>query len=264
MTMIGRTFLPGLLGVLLGATALSIAPSAQAQNDRAQRFDSPQHFALELRLGLYYPKVDNEFAAGTTPFADSFGKNQRVFVGTEFDWQAFRIPYVGTIGPGAGVHFLKFGRPALLGDGSPSEEETSLLIYPMHLVGVLRIDVLTRETRIPLVPYLKAGVGMALWRMTNGSGTSKITRDETDANGVTRRYTDAQGKGISYGPQFSLGLALQLDWLDEYAASQADQSLGINNTYVYAEYMSSYLNNLNGTGLQLGTNSLAFGLAFEF
>lgn len=261
MTMTGRTLL---LGALLGGAALTFAPHAHAQVDRQQHYDSPQHFAIELRLGLYYPKVDNEFAEGVTPFEDSFGRNQRLFVGTEFDWQAFRIPWVGTIGPGVGVHYLKFGRPALLGDGSPSEEDTSLLIYPMHLVGVLRIDVLARETRIPLVPYLKGGFGMALWRMTNGGGTSKVTHDETDASGVTRRYTDAKGKGVSYGPQFSLGLALQLDWFDEYAASQADQTLGINNTYIYAEYMSSHLNNLNGTGLQLGTNSLAFGLAFEF
>lgn len=252
--MTGRTLL---LGALLGGALLTASGSAHAQSDRARKYETPQNFAIELRLGLYYPKIDNEFGGGATPFQDSFGKNQRVFVGFEFDWQAYRIPWVGTIGPGVGAHYLKFGRPALLESGEPSEEETSLLIYPMHLVGVLRVDVLQREVGIPIVPYLKGGLGTALWRMTNGSGTAKLGGGDTGT-------PEVKGKGFSYGPQFMLGVALQLDWFDEYAATQADQSLGINNTYLYVEYMSSTLNNTKGTGLQLGTNSLAGGLAFEF
>lgn len=236
-------------GSVAGA-ALFLAAPAQAQSQRTRNFESPQHFAAELRMGLYYPKVDNEFGGSAKPFETAFGDNSRFFIGGEFDWQMFRIPYVGTIGPGFGIHYLKFGRPALLRNGLPSEEETSLQIYPMHLMAVLRVDVLSREMGIPIVPYLKGGFGMALWRMKNGTGTSNV-------DGVP-------GKGISYGPQFALGGALLLDWLDEYAARQADQALGINNTYLYAEYVSSHLDNLNGTGLQVGANHFAFGLAFEF
>lgn len=259
---------------LLGAGAFAgalftLASTAQAQSGRTRNFESPQHFAVELRMGLYYPKVDNEFAGqrngGATPFRDAFGDNSRFTVGAEFDWQAYRIPYVGTIGPGIGVHYLKFGRPALLRNGLPSEEETSLQIYPMHLWAVLRVDVLMRETGIPIVPYLKGGLGWALWRMSNGTGTSEIKRDVPDpATGGTTQETEAVGKGISYGPQFALGGALLLDWFDEYAARQADQALGINNTYFFAEYVSSHLSNINGTGLQVGTNMVTFGLAFEF
>lgn len=236
-------------GSVAGALIMLALP-AHAQSERTNSFESPQHFAVELRMGLYYPKVDNEFGGSAKPFEDAFGDNSRFFIGGEFDWQAYRIPYVGTIGPGVGIHYLKFGRPALLLNGSPSEEETSLQIYPMHLMAVLRVDILMRETGIPIVPYLKGGFGMALWRMSNGTGTSEV-------NGVP-------GKGISYGPQFALGGALLLDWFDEYAARQADQAVGINNTYLYAEYVSSHLDNINGTALQVGANHLSFGLTFEF
>ena len=236
-------------GAIAGAV-FTLASSAQAQSERLRSFESPQNFAAELRMGLYYPKIDNEFDGGAKPFEAAFGDKSRFMIGAEFDWQALRIPYVGTLGPGLGVHYLKFGRPALLRNGLPSEEETSLQIFPMHLMAVLRVDVIMRETGIPIVPYLKGGLGVALWRMSNGTGTAQVG--------------DVPGKGISYGPQFALGGALLLDWFDEYAARQADQALGINNTYFYAEYVSSHLGNVNGTGLQVGANHLSFGLTFEF
>lgn len=245
------------LFLVVAAAAVGALPqTAWAQVDRERVFESPQNFALELRIGFYYPKVDDEFGGAATPFRDSFGENVRVSVGGEFDWQAFRIPYVGTLGPGVGVHYLKFGRPALLQNGQPSEEETSLKIYPMALQAVLRIDVLAREVGIPLVPYLKGGLGVALWSMSNGTGTSVIK----DGSGAVQ----VKGEGVSYGPQFALGGALLLDWFDEYAARQADQALGINNTYLYGEFTSSYLSNINGTGMRLGADMFNFGLAFEF
>ena len=115
---------------------------------------------------------------------------------------------------------------------------------------------LAREVGIPLVPYLKGGLGVALWSMSNGTGTSVIK----DGSGAVQ----VKGEGVSYGPQFALGGALLLDWFDEYAARQADQALGINNTYLYGEFTSSYLSNINGTGMRLGADMFNFGLAFEF
>jgi hypothetical protein len=245
--------------VALGAgVLLASAPTvALAQTDRERTFESPQHFAAELRVGLYYPKIDDEFGGAATPFENAFGDNPRLEIGGELDWQVYRIPYVGTIGPGLSVNYLKFGRPALLLNGEPSEEQTTLQIYPMYAVAVLRVDVLAREMGIPIVPYAKGGLGFAAWRMTNGSGTAKTF----GADGTT---VTATAKGVSYGPQFALGGMFLLDFLDEYAARQADQSIGVNNTYVFAEYVSSHLGNVNGTGLQVGANQIAFGLAFEF
>src|SRR4051812_22637754 len=91
-------FLASLLGALLvSADAAAIELGTPA---REHPFRSPQNFALELRFSPYYPNVDKEPGLAGQPFKQSFGDNARFFIGLEFDWQTFRIPYIGTIGPG--------------------------------------------------------------------------------------------------------------------------------------------------------------------
>lgn len=240
-----------LLGAALAATYVGVAPSAAMAQGKPRSYESPQHFAAELRVGLYNPKVDSEPGLAGTPFEDAFGPNGRLYLGAEFDWQILRIPYFGTLGPGLGVGYVNFTRPARLPNGAPSAQETSFQIAPFRLVGVLRVDVLARELSIPVVPYLKAGGGLALWRMSSANGTTRVG--------------DAVGKGYTYGAELSFGAALLLDVFDEYAAKQADLALGINNTYLYGEYQMSMLDNFGASdALRVGANMLVFGLAFEF
>ncbi|AKU97330.1 hypothetical protein AKJ09_03994 [Labilithrix luteola] len=214
-------------------------------------YRSPQNFALELRVGPYKPQVDQDPAlGGRTPFADTFG-GARILPSLEFDWQMFRIPHLGTIGPGIGVGFTTMSEDVLTVSGRQSGDTTSLDITPIYGVAVLRADVLWREMNFPFVPYGKAGLGYALWRATNTGGTSEF-------NGV-------KGKGASWGTQLALGLAFALDWFDKGAGRNMDNATGINNSYVFAEY---YWLSLNGFGssdtLRVGSATWTAGLAFEF
>jgi hypothetical protein len=260
---------------------------AHAQEDRRdfafghQAYESPQNFAVELRLGPYYPDIDsdpklaaaNATSTSTTtggtsclegggPAAAAFGTSNRVMVGLEFDWQALRIPHLGTLGPGLAIGYTNLSGNALFltkhvpPSGGPgtctSGETTSLAIVPMYALAVLRADVLWRELRIPLVPYVKVGLGDALWRASNTLGTST-------ANGVV-------GEGHTYGAQFAVGLSLNLNIFDEYAAKNIDQQVGVNNTYLFAEYMWA---NFQGLGLQsdplrVGDSTWVLGLTWEF
>lgn len=219
---------------------------------REHPFRSAQNFALELRFSPYSPQVDDEFGGEKTPFADSFGTGSRLLIGLELDWQTFRIPYVGTIGPGLGVGLVSMSRPAQTVSGRPSGDDYGLSIYPFHLVGVLRADAFWREMGFPIVPYGKLGIGYALWRATNADATSQSA-------GVS-------GKGSSYGPHVALGAAFALDVLDKGASRNMDNATGINNTYVYFEYYWSMLNSsfAQDTALRVGTATWAMGLAFEF
>ena len=96
------------LTTALVLAALFIAGSAQAQEDRIDPLGgthrnqhSPQHFAFEFRLSPYSPDIDSDPALnGKTPYKDSFGTTPRVFIGAEMDWQALRIPHLGSLGPG--------------------------------------------------------------------------------------------------------------------------------------------------------------------
>lgn len=214
-----------------------------------QRYESPQHVALELRFGRYLPNVDSEFS-NATPFRDTFGTNNRYLIGLEVDWQALRIPMLGTLGPGLGWGYTSMSAPALLVSGrGRAAEDTSLAIMPMYLVGVLRADVIARNTPVPLVPYAKAGLGYALWWSDTGSSVAH-------ASGTV-------GRGSSYGYQFALGGMFLLDSLDPEAAIEMDNATGINNSYFFVEWYYSNLNGFGGSRMQVGANTWMLGLAFE-
>jgi hypothetical protein len=228
-------------------------PALDAHRDR-QRGASAQNFAIEVRVATYQPQVDSDPQLHGTPFADTFGTGIRFEGAMEFDWQAFRIPDVGTIGPGISIGYTNASGIAPRKDGGypPSAETTTLEIVPMYAVGVFRLDTLWRQAHIPLVPYAKAGIGYALWRASNTVGTSQAP------NGVV-------GLGGTWGTQFAAGLAFNIGILDPTSVRQLDEATGINNTYLFAEYM---LATLDGIGqkdpLRVGSDSFVFGLTFEF
>jgi hypothetical protein len=117
---------------------------------------------------------------------------------------------------------------------------------------VLRVDTLMRDFHVPFVPYAKAGFGYALWRASNTAGTSVGP-------------TGTLGEGHTFGTQLAAGLQFSLGVIDEHSAQQLDESTGINNTYLFAEYMMSDLTGIGqSTALYVGSNSFVFGLSFEF
>jgi hypothetical protein len=240
------------LAVALCTSAVALAQEVDdfgAYNGRERRHfaESPQHAALEFRLGRYLPSVDDEFN-GPTPYETTFGNDNRFVVGLEVDWQLLRIPYLGTLSPGIGVAYTKStGRGFVTSTGERAGEDTSLIIFPLYLDAVLRADVIARETPVPIVPYAKLGVGFGLWRVTNGGGTARVG--------------SLAGSGLSVGPQVALGGMLLLDPLDPNAARSLDQEIGINNTYFFMEWYFSKLG--GGDQLEVGTSTWCLGLAFE-
>ncbi|MDB5213594.1 MAG: hypothetical protein JWO86_1521 [Myxococcaceae bacterium] len=241
---------------LFASAAFFVSPDAAAVEFGTKAsehpFRSPQNFQLELRLGPYLPQIDDDpNLHGQTPFAKNFGSNPRVAVGLEFDWQMFRIPGVGTIGPGFSVAYVTMGRDVTTVSGRTSGDSTSLSIYPMTAVAVLRADVFWRDMGIPLVPYGKAGLGLGLWRASNANGTAVAD--------------NVSGKGASWGTAFALGVSFALDSIDKGASRNMDNSTGINNTYVFLEASWLALNGLaQSNALHVGTNTWFAGLAFEF
>jgi hypothetical protein len=235
--------------------------SSEVLGGRRRTFESPQNFQFEIRIGPYKPDVDSDPKLTGTPYEDVFGSTPRVLVAAEFDWQAFRIPYVGTIGPGIALGYTKMNAKAALTEPRPdrslSDEETSLTIFPMYAVAVLRVDVFDRIAHIPLVPYGKAGIGFAFWRASNDAGTSSF-QDPTTGQSTS-------GKGHTWGTQFALGLSLDLNVFDEYTARNFDNMMGVNHTYLFAEY---YWAGLTGFGaddvLRVGSNTWTAGLSFDF
>ena len=243
----------GLLGVLSPSLCFAQGTDEFGGYGRERQYSaqSPQNAAFEVRFGPYKPSVDDEFN-GATPFEDTFGSSNRYLLGFELDWQALRIPKFGTFGPGIGWGYTKFTANAFLTGqgGERSEQKTTFEVMPMYLVGVLRVDVLARDTFIPLVPYAKLGLGYALWWSGDGDDGS------TGADGQS-------GKDASYGWQYALGGMLLLDFLDPSAAADMDAGVGVNNSYFFMEWYVSHLDGFGGNQLNAGTNTWMLGLALE-
>jgi hypothetical protein len=242
-----------MLFVALPANAQDSADSALALHTRHRTYESPQNFALEFRFAPYKPAIDSDPALhGATPYQDVFGKTPRLLFSAELDWQLVRFAHLGTLGPGLAVGYTGMSAKAPLSDGTgPSGEDTSIDIYPMYAVGVFRADVFWRELHIPLVPYGKAGVGLAFWRASNTLGTSS--------------YGGVAGKGHSFGTHIAVGIALSLNAFDEYTAKNFDNSMGVNNTSLFLEYMLSDLNGiLQDSALRVGSDTWVAGLTLEF
>lgn len=243
----------------VGLTWLTWATPARAQGvdefgpygHPSEPTQSPQDFAFEARFGPYLPDVDDEFNGGATPFSTLFGDTNRFMLGAELDWQALRIPYVGTFGPGLALGFTTMDGHTLdtNGDVSPAQE-SSLSILPFSALAVLRVDVLARKTPVPLVPYAKLGLGGALWWTSDGSKTSRVS--------------GTVGRGTSLGYQYALGLMLLLDVFDDEAALELDSTLGVNNSYLFLELYGSDLDGFgSGNQMQVGAHTWFTGLAFE-
>lgn len=245
--------LSALLTTGLAAAQTSVETRDYRRADRPS-FASPQNFAFELRFGPYVPEIDEEFPA-SKPYERVFGTGKGFHFGFEIDWQALRIPYFGTLGPGVGWSYSRRSANAKLSSsGLDSAESTSLTIMPMHLSAVLRVDVLAREIGIPIVPYGKAGLGMGLWTTATESGTS-------ERDGVL-------GRGKSFGTHVAGGGMFLLDIIDPASALAFDEEIGVNNSYIFFEWQWANLDGLSFISkdpqMHVGTSNWVLGLALEF
>jgi hypothetical protein len=246
----GVVALAVVVGGLLGAREAFALELGTKETQRP--YHSAQNFALELRFSPYWPQVDDDSAlGGKKPYESTFGTSPRFLIGAEFDWQTLRIPRVGTIGPGLGVGYVNVSRSVQTVSGRASGDDTSLSIYPMWAVAVLRADAFYRDLGFPLIPYGKAGIGVARWNASKSGSTSQ--------NG------GASGKGTSWGTNLAVGVSLPLDVFDSGASRNMDNITGINTTSIFFE---AYWLTLDGLGqknaLHVGTNTWSMGLAFEF
>ncbi len=231
----------------------SVARAGDGQSYEAPARNVPQDatVAVELRFGAYTPQVDRQFS-GRTPFKDTFGDDTRFMIGGEVDWQPIHIPHVGSVGLGGLVGYTSASANAQFADGTgASDEETSFNVWMLAALAVVRIDVLARETWIPLVPYAKFGPAVGLWSSSDGRGTSR------SADGLVAR-------GRTNGFFYAFGGMLLLDALDRQAAKTFAAERGVLHTYAFAEYTIA---DLSGVGqqnaMQVGDTTWTVGLAFE-
>jgi hypothetical protein len=167
----------------------------------------------------------------------------------EFDFQFFQK--MGSLAVGiSGGYAEKYGYAVDATTLEPTTQVTGLKIVPLKALLIYRFDWLSLKKDIPLVPYGKFGFVVMPWWVTNGN--------EIEVSDGLR------GAGTTFGICGVLGLALTLDFLDRRLSRDFDTSLGVNHSYLFAEFTIQEMGLFESTSIDLSSRHWMFGLGLEF
>lgn len=216
--------------------------------------ESPQNFMIEVKAGPFMPLVDRAFEKGRGPFGKVFGNAPLIMGELELDFQVFQKFGSASIGISGG-YAEKFGdslNPDTL-EKVPGSS-TGIRFFPIKLLGIYRFDYWALHRSIPLVPYAKLGLVAMPFAVVN-DGVIETPK------------TGSRGAGVKFGYAGVLGLSLLLDVLDQRLSRDFDNSMGVNHSYLFAEFALQEVNNFRATktgDLDLSSRHFMFGLGFEF
>lgn len=217
---------------------------------------SPITASLDLRAGSYLPGIDREFkdTNKATPYKDVFGTSGGWQYGLAADFRALH----GVLGElsfgGSAAYWAKDGK-SLSQSGDKTSDTTTLTIIPLTLDVGWRFDLLAQRWNIPLIPYVKTGLAYAVWSVDNGVGKTATS---------TKGGKSTEGAGGTGGFHATAGLRLLLDVFEPQAARSFDIEMGVNHSYLFAEYRLWSLNDFGSkTSIDLSDEVLYFGVAFD-
>jgi hypothetical protein len=216
-----------LVGCLTSSAALARAPDTfeEAYTEPAI-IDSPMWFAVELKAGPYLPgnsNIDKQ----------AFGNDRGWLLSAEVDLTLWHIPAIGQLNLGAGFGWASYdGKAKADPGGGSTSEKTSLTLYPLSALAVLRVDALARYTVIPLTFAGKVGPDFVRWKAETGAATN--------------------GSGLNIGLRWAAQAALELDFFEPQTARRMDDDFGINHTFILFEYFQSLTQSTGDHSFQIG------------
>lgn len=237
----------GTAGVAVALSLLCVAPQASAESTRT--------WQLEIKFGPYKPSIDDEFSGGAKPFETIYGDTSVLMGMAELQWQFWRR--VGSLSLGVASGYAVDRGKSLADDGTKPGDKTEFNVVPLQLHLQYQFDYLADTYNIPFVPYVKAGFDYWFWWFE-------------DAEGETSKFTDTAGNSLSgaggtFGWHVGGGMRFLLDWFDEASANAFDLEIGVNNSYVFVEYLYTRVDDFGSSNsIQIGDGLIFGGLAFEF
>ena len=230
--------------LILASTAMLATPSDAIAKD--QDDESPVNMMFEFKGGMYAPK--NLGSA----FDKHFGNNSGYNLEIEYDWQFWRG--VGSLGLGFHFGYGNIGGSSIDESGESTVDSTRLHWIPFRLSLVYRFDYLWQRFSFPVTLYVKAGFDYVIWLVKDGSDNI-ATDDEGN-----------KARGGTFGFHVVAGLAFVLDWFAPSMAKSFDVEWGVNNSYIFAEYMYANINNFKTGGAMDLTDYTAWhvGIGLEF
>jgi len=225
--------------------------------------DSPRSHQIEIKFGAYMPSIDSE--KGVDSYEVLFEDDSMFMSRLEYNYQFWKN--FGSLALGLDLGYGQItghGRElsASTEDGvatyaGKSSDETQLKMVPMSVSLVYQFDVMATRWKVPLVPFFKVGLDYNIWWITDGVDD---VATYTPSGGK-----ELEGYGDTFGWHISTGIKLLLDVFAPNMAKTFDNEVGVNNSYLVAEYVYSDIDDFGSKkSFQLGDSWLMFGLAFEY
>lgn len=253
------------------SAVLLISSVAHAQSFVSDR-QSPQ-FGVEVGFGPFNPRISGDatvrdyFELVYQPPEtrdDSLFEYEPLLKTFEVDWYFF--DEFGLLGVSGSIgHWSIDGRtrvcpdaddgstctPETVFDSVTGSTETSLTLVPMTAGVVYKFDWVKKNIPyLPFVAYAEAGLSYTYWRAT--AGGEKSSRDGLDGSGGNLGY---------YG---SLGLALNLDWIEPGTSQKARTGSGISDTYLFFDANLYQAEGFRGDRLDFSDAFFQAGLSVDF
>jgi hypothetical protein len=241
--------------VVIGLLTAPTAASAQLFGIAGE---SSREFQFELKFGNYTPDIDSE---GVDAYSTIFDDKSMFMTRIELDWQLFQG--FGSIAIGGEFGYAQVTGNAVAVDTSDTTtDETQFKMIPLSLSLIYHLDIMAVKWRFPVVPFFKAGIDYCIWWINDGL-------DETSSYSVTDPDTGKsekfEGTGDTWGWHVATGVKFLLDNFAPQMAQTFDNEVGVNNSYLFVEYVISDIDDFGSDkSFQLGDENLMFGLAFEF
>lgn len=287
-----RSTREGVVAASVGLSLVIMAPaSAQAQAPYWQDPLGTQDHSLAdeesdvawhvgVRVGPYTPQIDSEpglmkNSAGQGPYQAMFG-GYRITPVVDIDrivWNGF-----GQVGIGLSVGYMgktahafaQVSDPNKAACAAPNQDfcidpsnpnrirssgdTTKFRLIPLELTALYRFSYLDDNYGIPLVPYVRGGLGYYIWWSTAPSGD--FSRDPMAA--------DNQSRGASAGLVGAVGLQIRAERIDATAAQSMAES-GIAHAGFYGELSAGWVNGFGSASkLNVGDKTWFAGVDFEF
>ena len=233
------------------AVAISLPALASAESLHASGISG----TFDLRFGTWLPSIDSESSFGSKgPYETSFGGDSMFYFEGLSGHELYRG--IGSAGVEFGLGWGGVSGKSSNADGQKTTDETNLRILPVRLGAFYRFDWLQTRFNVPLVFAVDAGYANILWWANATDGVA----DWANASGTT--FT---GRGSTAGTYYGGTVYFLLDALAPSMAANFDGNSGVNNSYLFASYVSTQADDFGDKkSWDLSDDTALFGIGFEY
>lgn len=255
----------GAAAALIGLALVSAPRTASAQesfspywqDDDAATSGMPvARWTLGIRLGPYKPSIDAKFDSDPGPYERTFKARAYMFaVDLHRVWNVAR----GQLGIGGTAGYFTNSALAFQDNTDPGDPNrpratgnlTRFSMVPLELTAIYRASIFDDEMGVPVVPYLRGGVGYDIWWSRAPSGDLSMAGSD-------------RALGASIGLVAAAGIAVRAERIDGDAARSMQDS-GLEHAGFFAEVEGSWIDGFgNDQRLSLGDVTWFGGINFEF